>query len=133
LRETSLATWLLSEIEKAHFTRYFNRAVLISAIVFIWPFLRWVRMDRSLLPAWRPFSTGIKQWALGFALASGLLLALGFVFFKLGAYQLHSSATVVQIGRTHHRSARRWHRRGILFSAACCSACCCAACPHAPR
>jgi membrane protease YdiL (CAAX protease family) len=98
LRETSLATWLLSEIEKAHFTRYFNRAVLISAIVFIWPFLRWVRMDRSLLPAWRPFSTGIKQWALGFALASGLLLALGFVFFKLGAYQLHPQPRWFKLG-----------------------------------
>ncbi|MCB1275455.1 CPBP family glutamic-type intramembrane protease [Prosthecobacter sp.] len=83
------AKWLLSEIERAHFTRYFNRAVLVCAIALIWPFLRWVKLDRSLLPTWKPFGTGIKQWALGFALASGLLLALGFAFFKLGAYHLH--------------------------------------------
>lgn len=85
------AKWLLNEIEKAHFTRYFNRAVLICAIVFIWPFLRWVRLDRSLLPVWKPVSTGLKQWIIGFVLAAGLLLLLGFIFLKMGAYQLRSN------------------------------------------
>lgn len=88
-QDIGMAKWLRSEIERAHFTRYFNRAVLVCAIVLIWPFLRWVKLDRSLLPTWKPLSAGIKQWALGFALASGLLLVLGFVFFKIGAYQLH--------------------------------------------
>lgn len=88
-QDIGMAKWLRAEIERAHFTRYFNRAVLVCAIVFIWPFLRWVRLDRSLLPTWKPLSSGLKQWALGFALASGLLLVLGFVFFKMGAYQLH--------------------------------------------
>lgn len=90
-QDVGVAKWLRSEIERAHFTRYFNRAVLVCAIAFIWPFLRWVRLDRSLLPAWKPIGTGIKQWVLGFALASGLLLVLGFVFFKLGAYQLSAA------------------------------------------
>lgn len=88
-QEVGAAKWLLKEIERAHFTRYFNRAVLVCAIALIWPFLRWVRLDRSLLPAWRPFRDGLQQWVLCFLLASGLLLALGFIFFKLGAYQLH--------------------------------------------
>lgn len=88
-QDVGAAKWLRSEIERAHFTRYFNRAVLVCAIALIWPFLRWVKLDRSLLPTWKPISTGLKQWALGFFLASGLLLALGFVFYKLGAYQLH--------------------------------------------
>lgn len=82
--------WLLSEIKRAHFTRYFNRAVLVCAIVFIWPFLRWVRIDRSLLPAWRPVPRGIWQWLLGFSLAAGLLLALGLIFFQMGAYRLRA-------------------------------------------
>lgn len=87
-QDIGVASWLRAEIERAHFTRYFNRAVLVCAIVLIWPLLRWVRLDRSLLPTWRPFSTGIKQWALGFSLAAGLLLALGLVFLQSGAYQL---------------------------------------------
>lgn len=88
LHDAGLVKWLLSEIERAQFTRYFNRAVLVCALVFIWPFMRWVRLERTLLPAWRPFNTGLKQWAVGFVLASGLLLALGFIFLKIGAYQL---------------------------------------------
>lgn len=88
---TGVGAWLLKEIERAHFTRYFNRAVLICALAFIWPFIRWVRLDRSLLPVWRPFGLGFKQWLLGFCLAAGLLLLLGFLFLKMGAYQLRPS------------------------------------------
>jgi len=97
-RESGLVIWLLGEIEKAGFNRYFNRAVLVCAIVLIWPFLRWVRLDRSLLPVWRPFGTGLKQWALGFSLASGLLLVLGLIFFQLGAYQLRADTRWWQLG-----------------------------------
>ncbi|MCW0218353.1 MAG: CPBP family glutamic-type intramembrane protease [Prosthecobacter sp.] len=85
-----LGAWLLKEIERAHFTRYFNRAVLLCAIAFIWPFLRWVKLDRSLLPTWKPILLGLKQWALGFILAAGLLLTLGFIFLQMGAYQLRT-------------------------------------------
>lgn len=97
-RDTGLAAWLLKEIERAHFTRYFNRAALLCAIVLIWPFMRWVRLDRTLLPAWRPFSRGLKQWATGFFLAAGLLLALGVVFYQLGAYQLRGDARWLDLG-----------------------------------
>lgn len=97
-RDTGLATWLLKEIERAHFTRYFNRAVLVCAIVLIWPFSRWVKLDRSMLPTWKPVSIGLKHWAIGFFLASGLLLALGFIFFKLGAYQLAASPRWFKFG-----------------------------------
>lgn len=90
--------WLLKEIERAHFSRYFNRAVLVCAILFIWPFLCWVRPDRALLPTWRPITAGVKQWALGFALASGLLLLLGFIFFQLGAYRLHPDPRWLKLG-----------------------------------
>ncbi|MFC5455284.1 type II CAAX prenyl endopeptidase Rce1 family protein [Prosthecobacter fluviatilis] len=88
LHDTGPVRWLLAEIERAQFTRYFNRAVLVCAILFIWPFMRWVRLERSLLPAWGPFGRGFRQWGVGFLLAAGLLLALGFIFLKMGAYQL---------------------------------------------
>lgn len=95
---TGPAAWLLKEIERAHFTRYFNRAVLVCAVVLIWPFLRWVRLDRTLLPAWRPFSTGVRHWAIGFFLAAGLLLALGAIFCQCGAYQLRPDARWGKLG-----------------------------------
>jgi len=86
--DSGLGQWLMKEIQRAHFTRYFNRAVLVCAIVFIWPFMRWVKLDRSLLPRWKPLIKGCKQWALGFTLAAGLLLLLGFLFYQVGAYRL---------------------------------------------
>jgi membrane protease YdiL (CAAX protease family) len=86
--ESGIGHWLLREIQRAHFTRYFNRAVLVCSLVFIWPFLRWVQIERSLLPSWRPLKAGLKQWSVGFSLAAGLLLVLGFGFLKIGAYQL---------------------------------------------
>jgi len=80
--------WLMKEIQRAHLTRYFNRAVLVCAIVFILPFLYWVRLDRTLLPIWKPIVAGMRQWAVGFGLAAGLLLLLGCLFLKMGAYDL---------------------------------------------
>jgi membrane protease YdiL (CAAX protease family) len=98
LHDTGLVKWLLTEIERAHFTRYFNRAVLLCALLFIWPFMRCVGLERSLLPAWRPFKRGLKQWATGFVLAAGLLLALGFIFLQAGAYQLRPDPRWWKVG-----------------------------------
>jgi len=98
LHDSGLVKWLLAEIERAQFTRYFNRAVLLCAIVFIWPFTRWVRLERTLLPAWRPFSTGLKQWAVSFVIAAGLLLTLGFIFLQFGAYQLRPDPRWLKLG-----------------------------------
>lgn len=88
LGESAMGQSLIGSIQRAHFTRYFNRAVLVCAIVFIWPFLKWVRLDRSLLPTWKPWALGLKQWGLGFVLSSGLLLLLGYLFLEAGAYRL---------------------------------------------
>ena len=92
LRDLGPVKWLLSEIERAHFTRYFNRAVLVLAIAFIWPLVRWIKLDRSVLPRLTPARTGIVQALTGFALASGLLLALGWLMTARHAYDLRPDA-----------------------------------------
>lgn len=96
LADTSLGDsgpgrWLLSEIKRAHFTRYFNRAVLISALLFIWPCLRGLRLQRDRLPSWNFSATALKSFGMGFSLAAGLLLLMGFLFIQCGAYQLRPS------------------------------------------
>ncbi len=98
LHDNGMVKWLLAEIQRAQFTRYFNRAVLVCAILLIWPFMRWVRLERSLLPSWQPVGAGLKQWAVGFVLAAGLLLALGFIFLQMGAYQLRPDARWWKLG-----------------------------------
>lgn len=88
MRDAGIVRWLITAIEQAHFNRYFNRAVLVGALVLIWPFLRWVGVDRQLVPAWRPVGRGLAQFALSFALAAGGLLLLGWLFLQMGAYKL---------------------------------------------
>jgi len=92
LRETDLAKWLLSEIERAHFTRYFNRAVLVLAIALLWPLIRWIKLDRSVLPSLAPAKTGLIQALTGFLLAAGLLLTLGYLMAQRGIYSLKPDA-----------------------------------------
>jgi membrane protease YdiL (CAAX protease family) len=96
--ESGPARWLADSIDRASFTRFFNRAVLVCALLFIGPLLRSLKLDRSLLPAWRPLSTGLRQWLLGFALAAGLLLLMGFTCHELGAYRLRSSPGWTRLG-----------------------------------
>lgn len=85
--QTSVGAWLLKEIQRAHFTRYFNRAVLVCALAFIWPFLRWVHLERGMLPTWRPLRAGLITACGACLLSASLLLLMGFSFHWLGAYQ----------------------------------------------
>ena len=96
--ESGIGAWLLREIQRAHFSRYFNRAVLVCAIVFIWPLLRWLSLDRHLIPPWKPLGNGVSHWLLGFGFAAILLLALGSAFAFLGAYRIRPDAAWGRIG-----------------------------------
>lgn len=79
---------LLAEIRKADFARYFSRASQICAVLLLWPLIRWTGMSRGLFPGWQPWAAGARHYLLGFALAAGLLLALGAAFCQAGVYKI---------------------------------------------
>ncbi len=97
MRDWGTVKWLLSEIERAHFTRYFNRAVLVLAIAFLWPLLKAIRLDRSVLPTFAPAASGFKEGLAGFILASGLLFGLGLLFIQIGIYTLKPDAAWLKL------------------------------------
>jgi len=97
MRDWGVVKWLLSEIERAHFTRYFNRAVLLLAIALLWPLLKTIRLDRSVLPAFAPAASGLKQGLTGFLLAAGLLFGLGLLFIQNGIYMLKPDAAWLKL------------------------------------
>ena len=84
-------------IERARITRYFNRAVMVSALLLGWPFLRWLGLSgrgKSWLmleknPRW------LAHFGLGFAIAAGTLLALGAVYVATGWYRINEDAKPV--------------------------------------
>ncbi|NLT69974.1 MAG: CPBP family intramembrane metalloprotease [Verrucomicrobiaceae bacterium] len=96
-------TWLESvndSMRRAHFPRYFNRAILLGALLMIWPTLRWMNAGRKRSAMRRPTGETIRRQLLletnplwrrhlfvGFFLAGGTLLLLGALYVNLGWYE----------------------------------------------
>ncbi len=73
------------------FQRYFNRSMLVAAVVLLWPLIRWLEIT-----SWRDFGLArnpqaFKDAVIGFVLAIGLLLAMGLVSVGLGVYDVQGT------------------------------------------
>lgn len=83
---------LAHEAAKADFQRYFNRAVLVCALVFLWPTMRMLRLGRAELPRLRPQPGEIRDGIFGFLLAGGFLLGMGFLLLHWGVFKPNPKA-----------------------------------------
>lgn len=90
--------WLSSALRRGDFSRYFNRAVLIMAIVLVYPMVRLAGFDRSLFPKWSPASSGLRHCLVGFFAAAALLLLLGWGLIGGGAYKLKPEPSWSSVG-----------------------------------
>ncbi|MCB1228986.1 MAG: CPBP family intramembrane metalloprotease [Verrucomicrobiae bacterium] len=80
-------------VERAKITRFFNRAVMISALLLAWPFIKWIGLKRGgnwLLLRKNPLRFG--HFGLGFGIAAGTLLLLGAVYVGIGWYRMNDEA-----------------------------------------
>jgi membrane protease YdiL (CAAX protease family) len=68
--------WLHKVASESGFQRYFNRAVLIAAVLGLWPLLRMLKMQRKDFGLIKD-PLAAQHLILGFMLAAGLLLQLG--------------------------------------------------------
>lgn len=73
------------------FDKFFHRALLVGAVAFLWPLVRWLRIG-----SWRDLglSANQKRWrdlGVGFVIATVPLLCFGAVLLQLGVYSLRSS------------------------------------------
>lgn len=101
-------TWLESindSMRRAHFSRYFNRAILLGALLMIWPTLRWLNAGKERSAMSLPTGELIRGQLLleanpvwwrhllvGFFLAGGTLLLLGAIYVNFGWYESVDSA-----------------------------------------
>lgn len=105
--------WLASACRNAEFPRFFNRALLLSALVLLFPLIQWLRMERGKL-AYRdtPWSLrlpeaaiatnegqplrknprGPNQLLFGFLIAASGLLLLGLALLHSGAFVWRSGS-----------------------------------------
>ena len=98
---------LHGSMERAKFSRYFNRAVLLAAVLLLWPALRWLNAGKpkSDLAAanlsrgeamLRFFQLSPNRWwwshlLVGFVIAGGTLLLLGWFYVGQGWYELRDA------------------------------------------
>lgn len=79
--------FLARVLRESEFGRYFNRAMLLAALICLVPLLRSLEMRRSDIglrknPRWVPHLFG------GFVLAGGLLLLMGWIYLEMGLFGL---------------------------------------------
>lgn len=84
--------WLTRVLEQSGFGRYFNRAMLLAALICLVPLLRSLQMKRGDLGLeknrrWLPHFAG------GFVLAGGLLLLMGGMYLQLGLFAERDDGT----------------------------------------
>ena len=86
--------WLIHACQRAAFGRYFNRSLLLAALVLLPVLLqrlRWLRRRETPAPAAAPcpgesWPQGLRQLALGLVVAGGGVWALGVVMTQVGTF-----------------------------------------------
>lgn len=85
---------LMKEADKADFQRYFNRSVLVCALLLLWPAARLLRVRGGEIPGlrWKPDDG--RDLACGFLLAALGLLAMGVILFQMGVFHWNKKAEI---------------------------------------
>ena len=92
------ARGLLPFLGEYDFQRFFHRALLVAALLFFWPLLRWLRIG-----SWRGLeldsnSRRLRDAGIGFLLAAIPLLCFGWVLLTIGVFSLRSSVSLWSLG-----------------------------------
>lgn len=98
---------LHGSMERAKFSRYFNRAVLLAAVLLLWPVLRWLNAGKPKLGSassdcgygesmlrFFHLSPNRRWWShllVGFVIAGGTLLLLGWFYVGQGWYEVRDA------------------------------------------
>lgn len=69
------------------FQRYFNRAVLIAAVVLLWPVIRWLRIGGKRDLGLEPDARWRRHALVGFAIGGGVVAAMALLYVPLGFYR----------------------------------------------
>jgi uncharacterized protein len=92
LAHVDASQWPWHEVARADFARVFNRSVLLAALIVLPLYGRHLGLSRKTLPPLLPDRAALLHALLGFLLAAGLLLALGYGYVQQGIYRMRSPA-----------------------------------------
>lgn len=83
---------LHDELRRAGLARYFNRAMLAGALAMLWPLIRWLGLRPREFLQLRPNPRRFVHLGIGFLLAAGGLLLLGWALYSSGVFGPHPKA-----------------------------------------
>ncbi|MEO0415428.1 MAG: CPBP family intramembrane glutamic endopeptidase [Verrucomicrobiota bacterium] len=91
IKEVPVLDSIHGSMDRAKFTRYFNRAVLLGGALMLWPTIKWMSGGQKGVPLRERFQlTKNRRWwrhlLIGFALAAIPLLLLGWFYVSKGWY-----------------------------------------------
>ncbi len=87
---------LHDSMDGALFSRYFNRGILVGALIMLWPILRWMNSGKSTAKGNKlitrlglePNPVWWKHWGIGLVAAGIPILLLGWIYVSLDLYKM---------------------------------------------
>ncbi len=83
---------LHAELERASLSRYWNRAMQLCALVFLWPLIKWLNIPRRELLQLEPNPRRWRHFGFGFAVAGLWMLVVGLILLKLQVFAINDAA-----------------------------------------
>ena len=78
LQENAIFADVFRSVARSPFTRFFDRAVLVAALLLLWPAFKLLRRHGKVTMGLEHNPAKLQHYAFGFCLAGGGLLALGY-------------------------------------------------------
>ena len=97
-----LAQWLTQQgiftfLAQFDFEKFFHRALLVGALIFLWPLFRWLKVRHWRDLGLAPNSERLRHVGAGFAIAAIPLLCFGALILQLGVYSLRESVPLLPL------------------------------------
>ncbi len=84
------ARGILQFLAETEFQRFFNRAMLVAAIVLLWPTVRWLNIRSVQELGLQRDQHWLRHLLAGFAIAAVLVAVMAAAYLQIGVYRLKS-------------------------------------------
>src|SRR5438876_430432 len=87
----STSALILPSLAQFDFEAFFHRAIMLGALLFIWPLLRWLRIRNARDLGLEPNPQWLRDTAMGFLISTGPLLCCALILLGVGVYAVRAS------------------------------------------
>lgn len=93
------AQGILPVLATFDFESFFHRALLLGALVFLWPFLRWLRIKGARDLGLAPNRSWLRDLAIGFLISALPVICCEFVLVQSGIYSMRDTWSWEDLGK----------------------------------